>query len=72
MSSDLSIERHQVRITVLRKHFHKDFVERYAANPELWTECKQFQSPRLKVGDRDGRARKSESLIQNGKKTEKE
>ena len=43
MSNNLSIEKHRVRITVLKKHFHKEFVEKYAANPEHWTECKQFK-----------------------------
>jgi uncharacterized repeat protein (TIGR04076 family) len=43
MSNHLAIERHQVRISVLKKHFHKEFVEQYAAHPEIWTECKQFE-----------------------------
>ena len=43
MSNKLSIERHQVQIIVLKKYFHKEFVEKYAANPERWTECKQFK-----------------------------
>jgi len=43
MSNNFSIERHSVRITVLKKHFHKEFVEKYAAKPEGWTECKQFK-----------------------------
>ena len=43
MSNNLTMERHQVRITVLKKHFHKEFVEEYAVNPEGWTECKQFE-----------------------------
>ena len=42
MSDNLTIERHQVRITVLKKHFHKEFVEKHAADPECWTECKHF------------------------------
>ena len=36
-------ENHRVRITVLKKHFHREFVEKYAANPEGWTECKHFE-----------------------------
>ena len=43
MSNDLTVEEHQVRITVLKKHFHKEFVEKYAPNPEDSTECKQFK-----------------------------
>jgi len=35
-----------VLIMVLKKHFHKDFVEQYTARPEDWTECRHFQ-----VGD---------------------
>ncbi len=43
MSNTLTIERHPVRITVLKKHFHQEFVEKYAANPAAWTECKHFE-----------------------------
>lgn len=43
MSNHLTIEKYPVRITVLRKHFHKEFVEKYAAKPEAWTECKHFE-----------------------------
>jgi len=42
MSQNFAIEQHPVRITVLKKHFHGDFVAAYAANPDLWTECKHF------------------------------
>jgi uncharacterized repeat protein (TIGR04076 family) len=42
MVNDLTIERHQVRITVLKKHFHQEFVNSYAAHPERWTECQHF------------------------------
>jgi len=43
MSNPLPPERHRVRITVLKKHFHKEFVEKYTTNPECWTECKLFE-----------------------------
>jgi uncharacterized repeat protein (TIGR04076 family) len=43
MNNRLTIERHQVRITVLEKHFHREFVEEYAAYPENWTECRHFE-----------------------------
>ena len=43
MSNDITIERHQVRITVLKKYFHREFIEKYAADPERWTECKRFE-----------------------------
>ncbi len=36
-------QRHQVRITVLKKHFHREFVEQYTADPENWSECKHFE-----------------------------
>ncbi len=43
MSDNITIERHQVRITVLMKHFHKEIVEKFTTNPEAWTECKKFK-----------------------------
>jgi len=43
MSAMLTIEEHRVRITVLKKHFHEEFIGKYAANPEHWTECKHFE-----------------------------
>lgn len=43
MSDNPTVERHQVRITVLKKHFHKEYVDKYAANPEGWTECTKFE-----------------------------
>lgn len=43
MGNSLAIEKHQVRITVLKKHFHGEFVKKYAADPERWTECKHFE-----------------------------
>ena len=39
----MTIEKHQIRITVLKKHFHKDFIEKYAADPGSWTECTHFE-----------------------------
>lgn len=43
MSENFPIEKHGVRITVLKKHFHEEFVQKYAANPDIWTECKHFE-----------------------------
>jgi uncharacterized repeat protein (TIGR04076 family) len=43
MTNNLSIQEHQVRITVLKKYFHKGLVEEYAADPERWTECTHFE-----------------------------
>ena len=47
MGNSLTIEKHQVQITVLKKHFHEEFVARYAADPDSWTECQHFE-----VGDK--------------------
>ena len=46
MGNNLTIGKHQVRITVMKKLFHPDLVEAYAANPEIWTPCTMFE-----VGD---------------------
>ena len=46
MTENFPIEKHGVRITVLKKHFHQEFVEKYAANPDVWTECKHFEVAR--------------------------
>ena len=43
MANNLTVERHQVRITVLKKYFHEQFVQEYAANPESWTECRKLE-----------------------------
>ncbi len=43
MSRALSIEKQQVKITVLKKLFHKEFVDKYACNPESWTPCQHFE-----------------------------
>ena len=43
MSQNFTLESHPVRITVLKKHFHQEFVAKYAANPDAWTECKHFE-----------------------------
>ena len=32
----------RVRITVLKKLFHKDFVDKYSANPGDWKPCQHF------------------------------
>ncbi len=34
--------KYQVKITVLKKHFHKEIVDKYTDNPEDWTECDLF------------------------------
>ncbi len=39
----MPLEEYSVRITVLRKLFHKDFVDKYAADPENWTPCEHFE-----------------------------
>jgi uncharacterized repeat protein (TIGR04076 family) len=43
MANALTIQRHRVRITVLKKLFHQEFVDRYAAQPERWTACTHFE-----------------------------
>jgi uncharacterized repeat protein (TIGR04076 family) len=43
MAKGLNSREHPVRITVLKKHFHREFAEKYTANPEDWTECKHFE-----------------------------
>ena len=46
MSNNLSIQKHQVKITVMKKLYNPELVEAYAANPEGWTPCTHFE-----VGD---------------------
>jgi len=43
MTNTLTIQRHRVRITVLKKLFHQEFVDRFAANPEHWKACTHFE-----------------------------
>jgi len=43
MSNNLSIEKHRVKITVVKKHFHEDLVRDFAANPDAWAPCSHFQ-----------------------------
>ncbi len=43
MGNELAIENYRIRINVLRKYFHKDFIADYAADPEHWTECTKFE-----------------------------
>ena len=46
MGNNLSIQKHQVKITVMKKLYNPELVEAYAANPENWTPCTHFE-----VGD---------------------
>ena len=43
MSNNLSIEKHRVKITVMKKDFNEDLVRAYAANPDSGTECTHFE-----------------------------
>ena len=43
MGNDLTIQQHRERITVLRRLFHREFIEKYACNPERWTPCQHFE-----------------------------
>lgn len=45
MTNDLTIEQHRLKITVMKKHFHRELIEQYAANPGKWTPC-----PAMEVG----------------------
>lgn len=46
MGNQLTIQKHRVKITVMKKLFHKDMVRDFAATPENWTPCSHF-----KIGD---------------------
>ena len=37
------LKEHQVKITVLKKLFHHEFVDKYAAQPEKWRPCDHFE-----------------------------
>ena len=37
------LQQHQVKITVLRRLFHQDIVDQYAAHPERWAPCSHFE-----------------------------
>ncbi len=47
MSRQLTIEKHVVQITVMKKLYHADLIAAYAANPDVWTPCTHFE-----IGDR--------------------
>lgn len=42
MSNNLRVQKYQVRITVLKKTFNREYIADYAAEPEKWTECTHF------------------------------
>lgn len=37
------LKQHQVKITVMKKLFHQDMVDKYAAVPENWSQCSHFE-----------------------------
>ena len=37
------LKEHQVKITVLKKLFHQEFVDKYAYQPEKWGPCDHFE-----------------------------
>jgi len=43
MTNALAIQRHRVRITVLKKYFDQTIVDQFAAGPETWTACTHFE-----------------------------
>lgn len=42
MENNLAIQKHQVKITVMKKIFNEEFIADCAANPDAWTECTHF------------------------------
>ncbi|MBW2003587.1 MAG: TIGR04076 family protein [Deltaproteobacteria bacterium] len=34
---------YKIKITILKKLFHKDLIESYADNPSVWTACQKFK-----------------------------
>ncbi|NQU12111.1 TIGR04076 family protein [bacterium] len=53
MDNNVTIQQHQVRITVLSKLFHEEYVAQYAPNPERWTPCTHFEVGQEFVTARD-------------------
>ena len=39
----MELKEHRVKITVLRKLVHQDFVNKYAVKPESWAACSVFE-----------------------------
>lgn len=39
----MTLKKHQVKITVMKKLFHQDMVEKYAYQPENWSQCSHFE-----------------------------
>ena len=39
----MKLQELQVKITVLKKIFHQEFVDKYAVNPGKWTPCDHFE-----------------------------
>lgn len=46
VENHLTIQKHQVQITVMKKLYNPELVEAYAANPSAWSPCTHFE-----VGD---------------------
>ena len=46
MQNNLTISKYRVKITVLKKTFNSEFIEKYAAYPDTWKECSHYN-----VGD---------------------
>ncbi len=47
------LKKHRVKITVLQKLFHKEFVEKYAADPAGWKPCQVFNEGDEFITSRD-------------------
>ena len=43
MAENFKIEQHPVKITVMKKTYNPEMVERYAANPDGWAPCSHFE-----------------------------
>ena len=37
------LKEHRVKITVLKKLFHQEYVDKYAYKPEIWGPCDHFK-----------------------------
>ena len=43
MANTLTIQKHRVKITVMKKLYNPDMVRDFAANPDSWTPCSHFE-----------------------------
>ena len=43
MSNNLTIQKHRVKITVMKKFYNPELVRDFAANPDSWAPCSHFE-----------------------------